>query len=105
MRVRVQSRRAAGATAADDQHVRGVGRSQVQLGWHRTVAFEQDGQLAYRLLASVRAELDRTVGVLAGVRMVLLDQRVALGERVLEHRLLAACVTGDRKSTRLNSSH
>src|SRR5207244_18719 len=71
---------------------RGIGRRQVQLVRHRTVAFEQRRQLAYRLLAGVGAELDRPVGVLAVIGMVLLDQGVALGRRELRYGLGAARV-------------
>ena len=92
--VRVQRSRAPGPASADDEHIRHVGGSQVEVVRNGAIAFEQSGQFHDRLLAGVGTESDRSVCALAVIGMIFFYQRVTFGWRILGQRLGAPKIAG-----------
>ena len=88
--MRMERRGAAGATTADHEDIARILRRQVGMILNGAVAFEQRRQLDDRLVALVGAEPDRPIGAGPVIRMIFMNQLIALCGRKLGDGLLAA---------------
>jgi hypothetical protein len=79
--VRMQRRSTSGSAATDHEDIGRIVRSQVLVVVNGAVTLKQRRQLDYRPVAFVRTESDRPVGAGSIVRMIFVNQLIAVGGR------------------------
>ena len=86
----MQRRGTTGPAATDNQHIRLVVGRQIGIVRDRTVTFKQGRQLDDGLLVGVGTETNRSIGASDEIRVMLVNQLIAVGGRKFRKGLFAS---------------
>src|SRR5262245_28718494 len=92
--MRMQRRCTARAAAADDQHIRRMVGRDIDRAADGAVPLKQGRQFDHGLVAFVRTESDRSIRAGAIVRVIFMNQLIAVGRGKFGDGLLAASIPG-----------
>src|SRR5215510_14485316 len=87
--MRMQGCSTPGPAAADHQHISRVLRREIDIVLDWAVTLQQRGQLDHGSVSLVGTEPNRSIGAGAIVRMIFMDQLIAVCGREFRNRLLA----------------
>lgn len=90
----MERRRASGPATADDQDIGGILGSEIQPVLNGAVSFQQGRQFQNGLVSLIRAESDRAIGAGAEIRVIFVNQLIAIGRRELWDGLFTAGIPG-----------